>query len=219
MRAPKGRYGRTKRNTKKRHKAQHAKTTNQPPKACTRSLSTGGKMRGGTNGELCISHYAYNAFCYTSTGPLLLLFFCFLTTTMPTDDENQRRYDTPHKPQTARTYTHTQGNHTTHDPHTQPTPTRSAGQHTHTHQDQGEGHPGPPPPQPQDPRQEWRGTTPTALGQEWRETNHGTWRRPQPGIAGPRNQAPQEEWQGANHHRTTADPSQEWRGTAPRSLS
>ena len=28
-------------------------------------------------------------FCYTSTGPLLLLFsFCFLNTTMPTDDEN-----------------------------------------------------------------------------------------------------------------------------------
>ena len=30
-------------------------------------------------------------FCYTSTGPLLLLFFYFLSMTMPTDDEKQAR--------------------------------------------------------------------------------------------------------------------------------
>ena len=153
------------------------KQPTNPPKACTRPLSTGGKKRGGMNREVCILHYAYHAFCYTSTGPLLLLFFCFLTTTMLTDDKNQPRYDTPHKPQTARTHTHTHANHTAHDPRTPPTPTPSATQQTHTHHDQGEGHPGHPPPQPQVPNQEWRGTTPTALGQESRGTNHGTlWR-------------------------------------------
>ena len=134
-------------------------------------------MRGGTNREVCSLYYAYQAFCYTFTGPLLLFFFCFLTTTMPTEDENQSRYDTTNKPHTARTHTHTHGNHTAHDPRTPPTPIRSATQHTQAHQDQGEGHPGPPPPQPQDPSQEWRVTMPTTLGQEWRGTNHGTRRR------------------------------------------
>ena len=57
-----------------------------------------------------ISHITH--FCYTSTGPPLLLFFCFLATPMPTNDENQPRYDTPDKPHTARTHTHTHGDHT-----------------------------------------------------------------------------------------------------------
>ena len=68
-----------------------------PQKTCTRSLSTGEESTMGQ-----IERYIFRVthtthFCYTSTGPLLLLFFfCFLNTTMPTNSENQPRYDTPH---------------------------------------------------------------------------------------------------------------------------
>ena len=55
----------TRHNTKKNknHKrrgrtAAPAPHPTNPPKACRRCLSTGGKMRGGTNREVCISHNA-----------------------------------------------------------------------------------------------------------------------------------------------------------------
>ena len=61
------------------------------------------------------------------------LFFCFLNTTMPTDDENQPRYDTPHQPHTASTRTHTHRSHTAHDPPPHATLTNTKGHTTHTH--------------------------------------------------------------------------------------
>ena len=104
------RYGKKKKGDT-RHNTQKQPTN--PPKTCTRSLSTGEESTVGQ-----IERYVFRVthtthFCYTSTGPLLLLFFfCFLNTTMPTDDENQPRYDTPHQPHTASTHTHTHGSHT-----------------------------------------------------------------------------------------------------------
>ena len=54
------------------------KQPTNPTKACTRSLSTGEKKRGGTNREVCVSHYAYHAFLLhvyrTSSIAFLLLF-------------------------------------------------------------------------------------------------------------------------------------------------
>ena len=206
----------TPRKKKKRHKAQHAtkkktRTTRgvvgPPHPPHTQPTPQWPAQALSLQGEKCvvgqieryvfrISHITH--FCYTSTERLLLLFFCFLATTMPTDDKNQPRYDTPHKPHTARTHTHTHGNHTAHDPCTPPTPTRSATQHTHTHQ--GEGHPGAH-------SQEWRAgphhhnrRTPARSGGEPRprpsaRSGEGPTTalggKPQPGVAGPRNQTPQ----------------------------
>ena len=55
------------------------KQPTNPPKACTCSLSTRGKKRGGTNRAVCISHYAYHAFLLhvykTSSIAFLLLLF------------------------------------------------------------------------------------------------------------------------------------------------
>ena len=153
-----------------RHNTQKQPTN--PPKACTRSLSTGRKMRSGTNREVCISHYAYHTFCYTSTGPLLLLFFCFLTTAMPTENENQPRYDTAHKPHTARTHTHTHTRqpHRTPPPHATHTNTKCHTTSTHT-------------PRPR--RSSPRAATTTTTG-------------PQPGVAGNHAQGPRQEWRGTN---------------------
>ena len=145
-----------------------------------------------------ISHITH--FCCTSTGPLRLLFSCFLATTMPTDDANQPRYDTPHKPHTARTDTQTQQPHTARPPHASHTNTKRHTAHTHTHQGEGEGHPGPH-------SQEWRGgphhhtrRTPARSGGEphprpsarsGKGPTSTPGGEPQPGVAGPRNQTPQ----------------------------
>ena len=124
------RHGKKKGET--RHNTQKQPTN--PPKTCTHSLSTGEESTVGQ-----IERYVFRVthtthFCYTSTGPLLLLFsFCFLNTTMPTDDENQPRHDTPHQPHTASTHTHTHGSHTAHDPpHATHTNTKGHTAHTHT---------------------------------------------------------------------------------------
>ena len=81
-----GRYERKKRETQGT-----TRKDNQPipQKTCTPSFSTG---EDSTVGQ--IERYVFRVthtthFCYMSTGPLLLLFFyCFLNTTMPTDDEH-----------------------------------------------------------------------------------------------------------------------------------
>ena len=184
-----GRYGKKKEKRDTRHNTQKQPTN--PPRTCTRSLSTGGKMRGGTNREVCISHYAYHAFCYRSTGPLVLLFLCFLTTTRLTDDENQSRYDTPHKPHTAHTHTHTHGNHTAHDPRTRPTPTRSATQHTHTHTKTKEkATQGPHHHNYRTPARSGGEPRPRPSARSGEGPTTATGGGPQPGVAGPRNQAP-----------------------------
>ena len=66
------RYGKPKK--RRRHKAQHAKTTNQPPKTCTRSLSTGEEITVGQIERYVLRVTHATHFCYTSTGPLILLF-------------------------------------------------------------------------------------------------------------------------------------------------
>ena len=64
-------------------------------------------------------------FYHTSTGALLLPFYYFLTTIMPTDDENQPKYDTPYKQHTGHTHTHTQ---------TATTPRTTPARHPHGHE-------------------------------------------------------------------------------------
>ena len=104
-----------------------------------------------------------------------------------------------------------------------------------------------PPPQPADPSQEWWGTTPTALSQDWQGTvhQHDQWtqarsdreRHPrlsarfgegpstttssgrQPGVAGNRTQGPQPGLVRDHLPPKPADATQEWRGTAPTALS
>ena len=90
---------------KKRGETRHntQKQPTNPPETCTRSLSIGEESTVGQ-----IERYVFRVthtthFCYI----LQDLFFYFLNTTMPTEDENQPRYDTPHQPQAASTHTHT----------------------------------------------------------------------------------------------------------------
>ena len=68
------------------HKAQHAKTTNQPPKDLHTLSLYRGRKHDGTKREVRNTRHAYHAF-------LLHVYrissFCFLNTTMPTDDANQ----------------------------------------------------------------------------------------------------------------------------------
>ena len=65
---------------KKRETQGTTRKNNQPTpqKACTRSLSTGGKKRGVTNREVCITRYSYHTFLLhvyrTSSIAFLLLF-------------------------------------------------------------------------------------------------------------------------------------------------
>ena len=161
-----------------------------------------------------------SAYSLFFVGPL------FLPLTMSADDANRTRYDIPHKPHTARTHTHHR-KHTTHDPRTPPTPTRGATQHTHTHQGHGEGQPGAH-------SQEWRASPhhhnrrtparssgeprprPSARSGEGPPTTAGG--EPKPGVAGHRNHNPQLGVARDQPPPQRADPSQEWRGTAPRNV-
>ena len=103
-----------------------------------------------------------------------------------------------------------------------------------------------PPPPPKDPSQDWRGTAPRALSQHWRRTTHqhqqqtparnggelrpgpsttigegpptNTSSRPQPETGGNCAQGPPPGLERDHRPPPHAGPSQEWRGTAPRSL-
>ena len=147
---------------KKKKEETQGTTRKNNQKTCTRSFSTGEKNTVGQKERyvLRITHATH--FCYASTGPPLLL---FEPCRRPTTRTNQGMTRPTNHTLQAHTRTRTAATPRT-TPPTAPTPTRRATQHTQTHQDQGEGHPGPPAPQPVDPSQEWRGTTPTANGQE-----------------------------------------------------
>ena len=73
-----------------------------------------------------------------------------------------------------------------------------------------------PPPQRAGPSQEWRGTAPKALSQEWRGTTHNHNQRTQPGVAGNHTHYRQPGVARDHPPPPPADPSEEWRGTAPR---
>ena len=67
-----GMLSKTLRERKRKHKVQHAKTTNQPPKGLhTLSLYRGTKARSGKWRGMYIRITHTTHFCYTSTGPLL----------------------------------------------------------------------------------------------------------------------------------------------------
>ena len=110
---------------RRRHKAQHAKTTNQPPKDLHTLSLYRGRKHGRKNREVRTTRHACHAF--------LLHVYRTSYSTMPTNDENQPRYDTPQQPHTASTHTHTHGSHTAHDPpHATHTNTKGHTAHTHT---------------------------------------------------------------------------------------
>ena len=131
------RYGKKK---GRRHKAQHAKTTNQPPKkTCAHSFSTGEENTVGQKERYVIRITHATHFCYASTGPLLLL---FEPCRRPTTRTNQgMTHPTPPTTHRKHTHAHARQPHRARPPPTPPTATPRATQRTHTHQDQGEGHP------------------------------------------------------------------------------
>ena len=214
-----GKKGKGKKKGNTRHNTQNQPTN--PPKTCTGSLSTGEESTVGRMERYVFRVTQTTHFCYTSTGPLLLVFFfCVLNTTMPTDDEDQPRYDTPHQPHTASTHMHTHGSHIAHDPTTRPKPTRSATARplrtaTHTTNTHNKGHPHPrnTPPQPAGPSQEWRG----AAHHHCRRTPARSGGEPHPGPSArsgeerppPPAAKPGQEWRGDAH----GNLRQEWRGT------
>ena len=191
----------------KRHKGQHEKKTKtrtrrgevgpphpphtQPtPQRPAHALSLQGEKCAVGQIERYVFRITHNThFCYTSTGPLLCFSSAFWSRPcQPTTRTNQgMTHPSNHTPHAhTRTHTATTPRTTwTGPPHATHTNTKRHTAHTHTPRPKRRAPrapqpgvaSGPPPPQPVDPSQEWRGTTPRALGQEWRGTNHSTrWR-------------------------------------------
>ena len=83
-------YVKKKQNHKRRGRTATPAPHRPNPQGPAHALSLQGKKRAGGQMEryvFCISHITH--FCYTSTRPLLLPFFCSLATTVLIDDENQ----------------------------------------------------------------------------------------------------------------------------------
>ena len=176
------RYGRKKGGGDTRHNTQKQPTN--PPKSCTRSLSTGEQSTVGQ-----IERYVFRVthtthFCYTSTGPLHLLF--------EHDHADRRReptkvmtHPTNHTPQ-AHTRTHTAATPRTTPPDATHTNTKGYTAHTHTQRPR---------------RRAPRALTTTTSGR-------------QPGVAGNHAHGPRPGVARDRPRHPAADPSQEWRGPA-----